>query len=187
MAGLVMLLHCWGILCLPGTGTQAHCSLSAWLCHPLFVIARWCSWGWRWVVCHGAGACGVVSCHLGVLVSMLVLALLLDCHGEAHASSSSVPTIIHSPYPTCKQVLAVVGTGGGLVFSVSGGLSTSLTWHAYGVHWVLTKWVSPSWGLPASLCALLACVDSLTSHLNGEGGWGVVGMHCMFFVVAGCR
>jgi hypothetical protein len=94
-----------------------------------------------------------------------------------------VPAIIHSPYPTCKQVLAAVGSA----FSVSGGLSTLVTWRTYGVRWVLTERVSPSWGLPASLRALLACVDGLTSHLNGKGDWVVVGVRCAFFVVAGCH
>jgi hypothetical protein len=50
----------------------------------------------------------------------------------AHSSSSWVPAIIHLPYPTCKQVLAVVGMGGGLAFSVSGGLSGLVMWHTYG-------------------------------------------------------
>jgi hypothetical protein len=64
----------------------------------------------------------------------------------ARSSLLSVPAIIHSPYPTCKQVLAAVGMGGGLAFSILGGLSASVTWRTDGVHWLLTKWVSPSWG-----------------------------------------
>ena len=131
---------------------------------------------------------GVVSCRLGVLVSVSALASLLYRRGGgpgARSSSSSVPAIIHSPYPTWKQVLAAVGTGSGSAFSVSGGLSTSVTWRAYGVRWVLTERVSPSWGLPAFLCALLARADSLTSHLNGEGDWVVERVRRAFFVVAG--
>ena len=88
---------------------------------------------------------GVVSCRLGVLVSVSALASLLYRRGGgpgARSSSSSVPAIIHSPYPTWKQVLAAVGTGSGSAFSVSGGLSALVTWRAYGVCWVLTEWVS---------------------------------------------
>ena len=46
----------------------------------------------------------------------------------------------------------------------------AVTWRAYGGCWVLTGRVSPFWGLPASLCVLLARVNSLTSRLNGEEG-----------------
>jgi hypothetical protein len=83
----------------------------------------------------------------------------------------------HHPLdPTCNQVLAVVGMGGGLALSCWGGVS--VTWHAYGGCWMLTWWVSPFWGLSVSLCALLAHVDSLTSRLNGEEGVLVaVGVH----------
>ncbi|KAF8239493.1 hypothetical protein L208DRAFT_1385943, partial [Tricholoma matsutake] len=45
-------------------------------------------------------------------------------------------------------------------------------WPEYRGWWVLTRQVSPFWGLLASLCTLLACVNSLTSHLNGEEGIG---------------
>jgi hypothetical protein len=131
-----------------------------------------CSWGWRWVVCRGAGGRFLLFGCASVGVGAGIVAGSSWWGPGAHSSSSSVPAIIHLPYPTCKQVLAAVGTGGGLAFSVSGGLSASVTWRTYGVCWVLTERVSPSWGLPGSLCALLACVDSLTSHLNGEGiGW----------------
>jgi hypothetical protein len=50
----------------------------------------------------------------------------------------------------------------------------------YGVHRVRTSWVSPSRGLPASLYTLLAHVDSLSSHLNGEEGVAL-------FCVGTCR
>ncbi|KAF8238241.1 hypothetical protein L208DRAFT_1387948 [Tricholoma matsutake] len=58
----------------------------------------------------------------------------------------------------------------------------------YRGWWVLTRQVSPFWGLLPSLGTLLACVDSLTSCLNREeGDWvGVgVGVGCAFFVMAG--
>jgi hypothetical protein len=105
----------------------------------------------------------------------------------ACSSLSSVPAIIHLPYPTCKQVLAVVGMGGGSVPSCWGGVEcVSVTWHAYRGCWVLTGRVSPFWGLSASLCTLLAHVNSLTSCLNREEGVLVaVGVHCAFFVIAG--
>jgi hypothetical protein len=97
-----------------------------------------------------------------------------------------VPAGTHSPYPTCKQVLAAVGTGGGSGFCLGGSGRISVMWRTYGIGWVLTERVSPSWGLPASLCTLLPCVESLTSRLNGEeGAWVVVGMRRVVFVIAG--
>jgi hypothetical protein len=51
-------------------------------------------------------------------------------------------------------------------------LSASVMWCTYGGCSVLTRWVSPFWGLPASLCALLTRVDSLTSHRMGRRGLG---------------
>jgi hypothetical protein len=60
----------------------------------------WC-WGLQGVVSslgHRGGSWGCPSSWWGPGV---------------HSSSSSVPAAIHSPYPTCKQVLAAVGMGGG--------------------------------------------------------------------------
>ncbi|KAF8239623.1 hypothetical protein L208DRAFT_12738 [Tricholoma matsutake] len=67
-----------------------------------------CSWGWRRVVCqrqhlgHRGGSWGHSSSWWGPGACSLLL---------------SVPTIIHSPYPTCKQALAAVGVGGRSVLS----------------------------------------------------------------------
>jgi hypothetical protein len=68
------------------------------------------------VICcsHGGGRVGTWSCSL---------LLRGPC---ACSSLSSVPAVIHLPYPTCKQVLAVVGMGGGLALSRWGGLSASM-------------------------------------------------------------
>jgi hypothetical protein len=44
----------------------------------------------------------------------------------AHSSLSLVPAVIHSPCPTCKQVLAAVGMGGGRRFPFAGGLCASV-------------------------------------------------------------
>jgi hypothetical protein len=101
-----------------------------------------------------------------------------------------VPAVIHSPYPPCKQTLAAVGMGGGSALSwdpVSAGFGcVSVTWRAYGGCYVLTRRVAPFWGLPASLCALLACVNNLTSRLNREeGDWLAACVRSAFFVVAG--
>jgi hypothetical protein len=72
------------------------------------------------------------------------------------------------------------------VVTLGGVERVSVTWRAYGGCWVLTGQEFPFWGLSASLCALLAHVDSLTSRLNGEEGVLVaVGVRCAFFVVAG--
>jgi len=61
----------------------------------------------------------------------------------------------------------------------------SVMWCTYKDCCVLTGWVSPFWGLPASLCTFLACLDSLTSRLNREEGvWVSMVVHCMF-VMAG--
>ena len=96
---LVIRWRCWGILCLPGmhvvpglivarrrgSGCSVNpCSLSPGAHHrhqrrpPVIHPTSSCSWGWRWAVCRGAGAWGVVSCCLGVLVSASALASLLD-------------------------------------------------------------------------------------------------------------
>jgi hypothetical protein len=80
----------------------------------------------------------------------------------ARSSLSSVPAVIHLPYPTCKQVLAVVGMGGGSALSRWGLVEhVSVTWCAYRGCWVLTGRVSPFWDLLASLCTLLPRVNSL--------------------------
>jgi hypothetical protein len=106
------------------------------------------------------------------------------------SSLSSVSAVIHSPYPTCKQVLAAVGMGGGSALSrdsVWAGFGrVSVTWRAYGGCYVLTGQVAPFWGLPASLCALLACVNNLTSRLNGGGG-GLGGRARALRVFRRCR
>jgi hypothetical protein len=47
-----------------------------------------------------------------------------------------------------------------------------VTQRIYGASWGLTWWVSPSWGLPASLSALLTLNDTLTSRLDREEGIG---------------
>ena len=95
-----------------------------------------------------------------VLVPVSALASLLGCHGGA---------LVLIP-PCC-----------GILF---GGVErVSVMWHAYEDCCVLTGWVSPFWGLLASLCAFLARLDSLTSRVNGEEGvWVSVGVRCMFFV-----
>jgi hypothetical protein len=82
---------------------------------------------------------------------------------------------------------AVVGMGGGSALSCWGLVEhVSVTWCAYGAAGVLTGRVSPLWDLSVSLCALLACVNSLTSRLNREEGVLVaLGVRCAFFVVAG--
>ena len=131
-------------------------------------------------VAHGAGGGWCVwRCHSGVVLGFWGRSLAL-----------LVPTVIHSPYPPCKQMLAAVGMGGGSALSwdpVSAGFGhVSVTWRAYGGCYVLTRWVAPFWGLPASLCALLACVNNLASRLNGEeGDWLAACVHSTFFVVAG--
>jgi hypothetical protein len=51
-----------------------------------------------------------------------------------------------------------------------------MTQRVYAASWGLTWWVSPSWGLPASLSALLTLNDTLTSRLDGGGDWVAVGM-----------
>ena len=82
--------------------------------------------------------------------------------------------------------VTVGGHGGAMVlvwviFICFGGYGwVNMTWHVEGAHWVLTWGVSLFWVLPASLSTLLAHIDTLTSHLDGEEGvgwpsWG--GMH----------
>jgi len=67
--------------------------------------------------------------------------------------------------------------------SVWGVECISVTWCVYEDCCVLTGQVSPFCGLSVSLCTFLACLDSLTSCLNGEEGvWVSVGVHCMFFM-----
>jgi len=57
----------------------------------------------------------------------------------------------------------------------------SVMWRMYEDCCVLTGRVSPFWGLPASLCAFLAHLDSLTSCLNREEGvWVSVGCVACF-------
>ena len=129
---------------------------------------------------------GVISCCLGALV----LVLVLDHHGEAmvlipchyqYLPSSTRPT---QPASRCLQRWECMV---GQHFLFQGCLSMSVMWCIYGICWVLTEQVSPSWGLPVSLCTFLACVNSLTSHLNREGGWVVVGMHHVFIIIVGCH
>ena len=58
------------------------------------------------------------ACSFGGPGPSWVPALFLIGVGPgAHSFLSLVPAIIHSPYPACKQVLAVVGMGGGSVLS----------------------------------------------------------------------
>jgi hypothetical protein len=56
-------------------------------------------------------------------------------------------------------------------------MGASVTWHARGVRWVLTRWVSCRAGLPVPPSRLLSLIDTLTSCLDGEEGvgMGVVG------------
>ena len=42
----------------------------------------------------------------------------------------------------------------------------------YGAVWVLTWWVSPCWGVLVSPFILLTLIDTLTSRLDGEEGFG---------------
>jgi hypothetical protein len=62
--------------------------------------------------------------------------------------------------------------------SVLGGCGgVNVMWHIDVARWVLTWGASQVWGLPVSLCMLLARIDTLTSHLDGEEGmqwpsWG---------------
>ena len=77
----------------------------------------------------------------------------------------------------------VRGWGPGAILIIVGPwCSVSVTWLVYGGCWVLTRWVSPFWGLPASLCTLLDHFHSLPSHLNGEEG-GLGGHVCAFCVL----
>ena len=70
--------------------------------------------------------------------------------------------------------IAVGGCGGALVLvsivvTCFGGVGqVSMMQCIYRAHWVLTWWVSPSWGLLASFSGLLTLNDTLTSHLDGE-------------------
>jgi hypothetical protein len=141
-----------------------------------------CSSAWRWVLhCPSflqlwRGPCGDLELFL-VVVGPLCLFLIVigaRCHPLA------LPNL---------QAGACSGGNGWWVGTVTlgGGVEhVSVTWHAYGGCWVLTRWVSPFWGLSVSLCALLAHVDSLTSHLNGEEEVLVaMGVHCAFFIIAG--
>jgi hypothetical protein len=52
--------------------------------------------------------------------------------------------------------------------------------------YVLTRQVAPFWGLPVSLCTLLACVNNLTSNLN-RGGGGLGGCTSALHVFCCCR
>jgi hypothetical protein len=141
--------------------------------HPTQPASR-CLQRWAWVVVgvfrsggfvHGSmtwrmyGGCWVLWCLFLVVIS-------------ARRYSFTLPNLQAG---ACSG-----GHGWWSAFSIHGGfVCVSVTWHAYGGCWVLTGQVSPFWGLLASLCAVLACVDSLTSHLNGEeGDW--VAVHVRF-------
>jgi hypothetical protein len=147
--------------------------------HPTQPASR-CLQRWAWVVvgvfCSGGfvrgsvtwrvyGGCWVLWCLFLVVVS-------------ARRYSFTLPNLQAG---ACSS-----GHGWWSAFSVHGGfVRISVTWRVYGGCWVLTGQVSPFWGLPASLCVVLACVDSLTSHLNGEeGDWVAMCVCCAFFVVA---
>ena len=98
-----------------------------------------------------------------------------------HCAGASVSTgvVIGSLW----WALVLVPSCRGILF---GGVEhVSVMWRAYEDCCVLTGRVSPFCGLPASLCVFLACLDSLTSHVNGEEGvWVSMGVHCVFFVAS---
>ena len=56
-----------------------------------------------------------------------------------------------------------------------------MTWRIDGACWVLTWGVSPFWGLLSSLSVLLAHINTLTSHLDGEEGVGWLSRGSMRF------
>jgi hypothetical protein len=140
-----------------------------------------CSSAWQWVLHHPSFIAAMEGAMWGPeAVPCCCGALVLVPHCHRCPLSSTRPT---QPASRCLQWLEwVVGRR----CHVGGVERISVTWRAYGGCWVLTGWVSPFWGLSASLCALLAHVDSLTSYLNGEEGVLVaMGVRCAFFVVAG--
>ena len=146
-------------------------------------VAQGAGGGWcvAWVVL-GPPGCGVV-----VGSSWWVLGLPLVVVGPWCPFLVVISARRHSlTLPNLQAGACSGGHGWWSAFSVRGGfVRVSVTWRAYGGCWVLTGRVSPFWGLPASLCAFLARVDSLTSHLNGEeGDWVAVRVRCAFFVVA---
>jgi hypothetical protein len=101
----------------------------------IVVIQLWCTRhppNKQLLVGMAVGALSSVVCHShggGRVGSQSHSSLLWGpC---ACSSLSSVPAIIHSPYPTCKQVLAVVGMGGGSALSRWGLVAPDLpTLHA---------------------------------------------------------
>ena len=135
--------------------------------------------------CWGLWGCFLSFGCAGVGIGAGIIAGSLWWGPGAHSSSSLVPAIIHLPYPTCKQVLAVVGMGGGLVFSVLGGLSVLVTvaclWGSLGAYRVgIPLLGSPSIPLhPPSLCQ--------QPHIPFEQGGELGGCGCALHVFCHCR
>jgi hypothetical protein len=115
------------------------------------------------------------------------------CWSSASSYNPGAPTI--HPTSSCSSAWRWVLSRSSFVAAMEGGLwvvesflRVSVTWRTHRGCWVLTGRVSPFWGLSASLSALLARVDSLTSRLNREEGvLMAVGVHCAFFIIAGCH
>jgi hypothetical protein len=106
---------------------------------------RWCVWRRHFVVVVGSRGCSLLS---------------------------SVPTIIHSPYSTCKQVLVVLGMGNrsahvrGLLCAYQAGIS-----------------LPGSPGVP-----LHPPIQYQQPHIllnREEGDWATVHVCCAFFVIVG--
>jgi len=124
-------------------------------------------------VAHGAGGGWCLALSLGGP---------LWGPGAVPRRRRCLPSFTHPTQPASRCLQRwewVVGRRcHGILFG--GGLSASVTCRAYGGCGVLTGQVSPFWGLPASLCALLTRVDSLTSRGTGRRG---LGGHARFAVV----
>ena len=153
-----------------------------------------CLWGWGQMVCHlwalvpwlGGAAMLVVIIVPGVPVIVGAPFVIVVVVPPSFRHLSCPHSTYHPPY---EQLLVRLEVGG--VSSSGGGvghggtwlcqwvllqwpyavlLMSAVMWQATGVWGVCTWWISPSRGLPASLCILLAHVNGLTSHLNGEEG-----------------
>jgi len=69
------------------------------------------------------------------------------------------------------------------------GQGVIVTWHVYRGCWVLTGWVTPFWGLLASLSMLLRLIDTSHPAWTGRRGLGSHHMHFMLtpiITIIGC-